>query len=273
MILDQDTGETLIAGMGELHLEIYLERLKREYGVQVKAGKPRVNYRETVMSQIRFDHLLKKQTGGAGQYARVIGRLEPIAEEEEHDQEFVNSVIGGTIPPQYIPAVEKGYLDMMEKGPLFGYPVSRVRMVLEDGAFHAVDSSEYAFRNCTHTAFRKAFEQGTPSLLEPIMELKIVAPAEFQGTIVSNLHKRNGVIEQSKQVDSNSEIQGYVPLSKMFGYATELRSLTQGKGEFSMEYRKHEPVPRTEFVKIMQERDEKMQMSAGGGGDGKSKKK
>jgi len=252
---DSETNETLIAGMGELHLEIYIERMKREYDLPLLVGKPRVNFRETVTSNGEFDYTHKKQSGGAGQYAKIIGRLEPIGDDEfapakkgETPQlllrEFVNSVIGNNIPPIYIPAVQKGYEDSLDKGPLIGHPIERVRMVLLDGAFHAVDSSEFAFRTASHGAFRDAFMKADPSLLEPIMDVEVISPTEFQASIVTLINKRRGQILNSTIEGPIVTIEAEVPLALMFGYSTDLRSVSEGKGEYSMTYKCHRLVPR-----------------------------
>lgn len=252
---DQDSGETIISGMGELHLEIYVERMKREYSVDAVIGKPLVAYRETIGSKIPFDFTHKKQTGGAGQFARIAGYLEPTDEAATHkrNNEFVNAIIGASIPPQYIPACEKGFKEATEKGPLIGMPVTDVRMVINDGAFHAVDSSELAFRACTVYAVKQAFEDGDSTILEPVMAVEILAPSEFQGTIMAGIRKRKGLIETNENSEDYTTIRADVPLNNMFGYSTDLRSQTQGKGEFSMEYKKHQELPRDEQIRLMAE--------------------
>jgi len=241
---DPETQETLIAGMGELHLEIYVERMRREYDVAVVLGKPRVNFRETITTVTNFDYTLKKQTGGAGLFAKIIGRLEPIDAEEEMNKEFVNSVLGNNIPPNYIPAIEKGFEDMLAKGPLIGHPVERVRMIILDGGYHAVDSSEYAFRQATQQAFTEAFSRAGGTLLEPIMFLEVVVPLEFQTAIIGTINKRRGNITNAIIDGPMVTVEADVPLSQMFGYTTDLRSSSEGKGEFSMEYKEHKIVPR-----------------------------
>jgi len=253
VLKDPDTHETLIAGMGELHLEIYVERMRREYELAVILGKPRVNFRETITDSVNFDYTLKKQTGGAGQYARIVGRLEPIDESEKLNKEFVNSVLGNNIPPNYIPAIEKGFEDMQTKGPLIGNGVERVRMVLLDGAHHAVDSSEYAFRNCTHMAFTDAFLKGSPCLLEPIMSVEISTPVEFQSPVLTTVNKRRGTVTNATIDGAMVVIEAEVPLQLMFGYATELRSASEGKGEFSMEYKQHKLVSTDRLQGIIDE--------------------
>jgi len=253
VLKDPETHETLIAGMGELHLEIYVERMRREYELSVVLGKPRVNFRETILDAVNFDYTLKKQSGGAGQYARIVGRLQPIEESENVNKEFVNSVMGNNIPPNYIPAIEKGFEDMQSKGPLIGNHVERVRMVLLDGAVHAVDSSEFAFRNATHGAFTEAFMKASPTLLEPLMNIEIQCPIEFQSPVLTTLNKRRGTVTNAAIDGAFCVIEAEVPLALMFGYATELRSASEGKGEFTMEYKCHQPVSSDRLQGIIEE--------------------
>ncbi|WFD26328.1 Elongation factor G, mitochondrial [Malassezia nana] len=242
--VDAESGETIISGMGELHLEIYVERMRREYNVPCKTGKPRVAFRETITQTSKFNYTHKKQTGGAGQFGRVIGYIEPMRLDEEtgKDTAFENSVVGGNIPSSYIPACEKGFNDALEKGALAGYPVCGVRMVLEDGAAHSVDSSELAFRLATISAFREAFRGAGPTILEPKMSVEVIAPVEFQGAVIGALNQRKGTIEDTEVREDDFTIMAEVSLNDMFGFSSQLRGLTQGKGEFSMEYKKHEPV-------------------------------
>eukprot|EP01119_Soliformovum_irregulare_P017970 TRINITY_DN5427_c0_g1_i1.p1 TRINITY_DN5427_c0_g1~~TRINITY_DN5427_c0_g1_i1.p1 ORF type:complete len:765 (-),score=282.29 TRINITY_DN5427_c0_g1_i1:138-2432(-) len=250
---DPESNQTLISGMGELHLEIYVERMKREYNVEAVVGKPQVSYRETLGSTSHFDYLHKKQSGGAGQYAKIIGYLEPIDVETDKTNEFSNETVGQNIPPEYIPACEKGFMDSVNKGPLTGSPVTGVRMVLKDGAAHSVDSSELAFRICTRYAFTDAFKEADPKVLEPIMKVEVLVPSEFQGTVLGSVNKRKGQIQLSETGEEYATIIADVPLNNMFGYSTELRSLTQGKGEFTMEYKMHQPVMRDEMMRLMEE--------------------
>lgn len=230
--------------MGELHLQIYVERMKREYNVECETGKPRVAFRETITQPAKFNYTHKKQSGGAGQFGRVIGTIEPMQMDEETGKDigFENRVVGGNIPTNFIPACEKGFLDALEKGPLIGHPVNGVRMILEDGAAHSVDSSEMAFRIATKNAFYEAFAKGRPTILEPIMNVAITAPLEFQGAVIGGLNKRKGTIVDTEIQEDFFTVTADVPLNDMFGYSTELRSATQGKGEFSMEYKNHQPV-------------------------------
>jgi len=241
---DPISKQTILAGMGELHLEVYIERMKREYDVNCETGRPSVNYKESIARKKEFTYLHKKQTGGSGQYAKVIGFVEPLEEDSEETFEFDNQCVGTNIPPEFYPSCEKGANDAAAKGGLIGMEVSGVRVVLQDGAAHAVDSSDMAFRYAMAQAVREAMGQADPSILEPIMKLDVVAPQEFQGAIVSGLNRRMGLIQNSSNMDDNVVIEADVPLAQMFGYSTDIRSITQGKGEFTMEYKMHQAVPR-----------------------------
>eukprot|EP01130_Rhizamoeba_saxonica_P012220 TRINITY_DN5130_c0_g1_i1.p1 TRINITY_DN5130_c0_g1~~TRINITY_DN5130_c0_g1_i1.p1 ORF type:complete len:739 (-),score=201.34 TRINITY_DN5130_c0_g1_i1:43-2259(-) len=261
---DQETHETLIAGMGELHLEVYVERMKREEGVSAIIGKPRVAFRETILSEAPIDFTHKKQTGGAGQYARIIGRLEPVPEDEidpnmKNGNEFVNNMFGSAIPPNYIPAIEKGFDDVKMKGPLIEHPIQNVRFVLESGDFHAVDSSEFAFRLCTQYAFTKAFREASPTLLQPIMSVQIQFPSSFQSEVNASVLKRKGTIDNASLEGQIIIMDCQVPLANMFGYATELRSMTEGKGEFSMEYQQHDYVTNEDLNRILAKYEQEKQ--------------
>ncbi|KAG2743475.1 translation elongation factor G [Suillus brevipes Sb2] len=242
--LDKESKETIISGMGELHLEIYVERMRREYNVACTTGKPRVAFRETIMQRAEFNYTHKKQTGGAGQFARVIGYIEPMEYNEDlgRDVDFVNIVMGGNVPTNFIPAVEKGFYEALEKGSLSGNPITGCCFVLKDGAFHAVDSSELAFRNATIGAFREAYKNTKPVILEPIMTVEVVAPSEFQSAVIGGLNQRRGTIIDSEVRDEEFVCIAEVALNDMFGYSSQLRGATQGKGEFSMEYKNHMPV-------------------------------
>lgn len=242
--LDKESKETIISGMGELHLEIYVERMRREYNVACSTGKPRVAFRETIMQRAEFNYTHKKQTGGAGQFARVIGYIEPMEYNEDlgRDVDFVNIVMGGNVPTNFIPAVEKGFYEALEKGSLSGNPITGCCFVLKDGAFHAVDSSELAFRNATIGAFREAYKNTKPVILEPIMTVEVVAPSEFQSAVIGGLNQRRGTIIDSEVRDEEFVCIAEVALNDMFGYSSQLRGATQGKGEFSMEYKNHMPV-------------------------------
>lgn len=253
---DEESAQTIISGMGELHLEIYCERIKREYNCEVVVGQPQVAFRETIMQAAKYDYTHKKQSGGAGQYGQVVGMLEPL-EDPDKDYEFVNQVVGGSIPREYIPAVDKGFQEAMKEGRLIGFPIVGVKATLTDGSFHAVDSSEQAFKTAALMAFRQAYEQAKPTVLEPLMKLEVSAPEEFQGTVMGQVNQRRGVIQSSETNEGFFTCLADVPLSEMFGYATDLRSVTQGKGEFTMEFARYSPVPKSvqdELVKKHQEK-------------------
>lgn len=256
--VDEKNGETIISGMGELHLEIYIERLKREYSVECISGNPSVNYKEAIGGTAKFDYLHKKQSGGSGQYARVIGHVEPIEEELQKkgvDFEFENEVIGTNIPPEFIPSCERGAQALISKGVIAGYPLSGLRVVLTDGAAHAVDSNDLSFQLAMQYGIRKAVLAANPQILEPVMTLEVEAPAEFQGTLIGGLNKRGGLIMSSDLNDDATQvtIQSEVPLQEMFGYSTDIRSSTQGKGEFTMEYARHQPVSRDTQDKLIKD--------------------
>ncbi len=254
---DEESAQTIISGMGELHLEIYIERMKREYGCEVIAGKPQVAFRETITQKTDFSYQHKKQTGGAGQYAKICGYFEPLPADAVQTYEFVDEVVGGKIPREYIPSCDKGFQEQLKKGLLIGFPVVGVRAVINDGAYHDVDSSDMAFKICAQTAVREFYAQCKPIILEPIMRLQTQAPEEFQGNVVGQINQRRGVILSTGTVNKYVQVDAEVPLSEMFGYSTDLRSSTQGKGEFQMEFLKYAPVPRNvqdELVKKYQEK-------------------
>jgi elongation factor G len=241
---DPETAETIISGMGELHLEIYVERIKREYKVECQVGMPKVAYRETPTRQTDYNYKHKKQTGGSGQYGHVVGTMVPLDVEGEGESFiFENKVVGGRIPNEYIPSVEKGFRRALDKGPLAGFPVIGVKMVLADGSYHDVDSSDMAFQITGFDAFRETFRKADPVLLEPIMKVEVEAPTEFQGPVTGNVSSRRGVILGTENRESFVMIEAEVPLSEMFGYSNDLRSMTQGKGGFSMEFLKYQKVP------------------------------
>jgi elongation factor G len=243
--VDQESNETVISGMGELHLEVYVERMKREYNCEVETGQPQVAYRETITKPTEFSYTHKKQSGGSGQYGKVAGIAEPISPDDEgdHDFQFVNQIRGGAIPTEYIPAVEKGFRSSLEKGRLIGFPVIGVRVTINDGQAHSVDSSEMAFQAAARGAFRDFYDRAKPQILEPIMKLSVEGPAEFQGSILKTIMQRRGQVIGSTEEGGFSVVDAEVPLSEMFGYATDLRSMTQGKAEFTMEFEKYAPVP------------------------------
>ncbi|MDA7952007.1 MAG: elongation factor G, partial [Pirellulaceae bacterium] len=251
---DEETNEVIIAGMGELHLEVYVERIRREYKVDVEKGAPKVSYRETLTQKTEFNYKHKKQSGGAGQFAHIVGYLEPLGPEAEEDFVFEQKVVGGRIPKEYIPAVEKGFRMSTVKGPLAAFPVVGVKAFLEDGSYHDVDSSEMAFQICSRDCFRDTFKASSPVLLEPIMKVEIECPEEFQGAVVGNCTAKRGIITStSVREDGSAIILADVPLAETFGYATELRSMTQGQGTFSMELSKYSQVPRNIQEEIIEE--------------------
>ena len=243
--VDDESGETIIAGMGELHLDVYVERMRREYGVEVSTGKPQVAYREAITQKAEFSYTHKKQTGGSGQFAKVGGWIEPIPAEEGKDYEFVDNIVGGVIPKEFIGSCDKGFTSCLGGGGLIGFPIVRLRVGINDGATHQVDSSDNAFQIAARMAFRETYPKAKPQILEPIMKVQIDTPTEFQGTIMGNLNGRRGVILGTTEDMAYTRIDVEVPLSEMFGYATELRSMSQGKAEFTMEFAKYEPVPRS----------------------------
>lgn len=233
--VDPESNQTIIQGMGELHLEVYVERMKREYHCEVETGKPQVAYREAITQRADFNYTHKKQTGGSGQYGRVAGFLEPI----EADYEFVDSIKGGAIPNEYIPSCDKGFREAVKKGSLIGFPIVGVRATINDGQFHPVDSSDIAFQIAAIGGFREAYLKAKPAILEPIMKVSIEGPQEFQGNIFGLINQRRGIILSSTEDESFTRVDAEVPLSEMFGFSTILRSSTQGKAEYSMEFAKY----------------------------------
>ncbi|MBD3235208.1 MAG: elongation factor G [Candidatus Eisenbacteria bacterium] len=238
--VDEETGETVVAGMGELHLDVYIERMRREYGVALEVGLPQVAYREAVTQRADFDYTHRKQTGGAGQYGKVVGYIKPS---ESGDFEFENRVVGGRIPTEYIPAVEKGFRAMTAKGELVGFPIIGLRVVLEDGNAHNVDSSEMAFQAAARGAFREAYGKAAPKVLEPIMAVSVEAPPEYHGDVLGTLMQRRGIIIGTNEDQGFVQVEAHVPLAEMFAYATVLRSTTQGKAGFTMEFAHYAPAP------------------------------
>ena len=242
---DEESNETIISGMGELHLEIYVERMKREFNCEVIVGQPQVAYRETISQMAEYDYTHKKQTGGSGQYAKIVGRIQPLAPQEDGAVfKFENKVVGGRIPKEFIPAVEVGFKEQTVKGPLIGFPIVGVEVLLEDGAYHDVDSSYMAFKIAGMAALREVYAAAKPTVLEPIMKLETTVPDEYQGAAVGQINQRRGSIVATTAFEGNCVIEAEVPLTEMFGYSTDLRSSTKGKGEFSMEFAKYAPVPR-----------------------------
>ena len=252
--VDDESNQTIIQGMGELHLEVYIERMKREYKAEVETGMPQVAYRETISKTADFDYTHKKQTGGSGQYGKVVGRMEPFS---DGLYEFKNEIKGGKIPTEYIPACDKGFQASLKKGRLIGFPIVGVKCILTDGQSHTVDSSDMAFQSAAIGAFRQAYEKASPEILEPVMKVTVEGPTEFQGNIFGSINQRRGVIVSTVEDGNYSSVEAEVPLSEMFGYSTTLRSLTQGKAEFSMEFLKHGKVPKgisEELIKDFQEK-------------------
>jgi elongation factor G len=252
--VDPESHQTIIQGMGELHLDIYVERMKREYKAEVSTGMPQVAYRETIAQRVEFDYTHKKQTGGAGQYARVIGALAPLP---GGSFEFVNEVKGGRIPREFIPACQKGFQAVLRKGELTGFPVVGVKVVLTDGAAHEVDSSDMAFQAAAQGAFREVYRRAKPQILEPIMKVSVEGPSEFAGSVFASINQRRGIIVSSVEDGLFARVDAEVPLSEMFGYATALRSLTQGKAEFTMEFLKYGRVPAAKAEELVAQYEEK----------------
>jgi len=242
---DEESGQTIISGMGELHLEIYIERMSREYKTEVISGKPQVAYREACSGRSEFNYTHKKQTGGSGQYGRVAGYIEAVDAEEDKNYEFVDEITGGVIPREFIPACDRGFQEAMVKGPLIGFPIVNMRCVINDGQSHPVDSSEIAFRTAALQGFREAYSKASPTILEPIMSVEITFPEEFQGAVLGQINQRRGQIVSTDKEEGFVRAVSEVPLNDMFGYSTDLRSVTQGKGEFSMEFKKYAEVPRS----------------------------
>ncbi len=238
--VNPETNDTIISGMGELHLEVYVERMQREYSAEVVAGAPQVAYRETITQRAEFDYIHKKQTGGSGQYGRVAGWIEPLADK---DFEFENKVTGGSIPTQYIPACEKGFRECLAKGPKMQFPVTGVKIGINDGASHSVDSSEMAFQAAARGAFQQGYFKAKPVIQEPIMKVVVETPTAFQGAVMGSLNQRRGVIVGAQDEGSQCVIEAQMPLAEMFGYSTTLRSLTQGQAQFTMEFSVYKQVP------------------------------
>ncbi|NLJ47920.1 MAG: elongation factor G, partial [Treponema sp.] len=238
--VDPESNQTIIKGMGELHLDVYIERMKREYKCEVETGMPQVAYREAISQRADFNYTHKKQTGGSGQYGRVAGYMEPC---EDKVYDFVDMVKGGAIPTEFIPSCDKGFKESMKKGTLIGFPIVNVRCVVNDGQSHPVDSSDIAFQQAAIGAFREAYEKAKPVILEPIMKVVVEGPTEFQGNIFASINQRRGIIHASTEEASFCRVEAEVPLAEMFGYSTVLRSMTQGKAEFSMEFQKYAKVP------------------------------
>jgi elongation factor G len=258
--VDPESNQTIIKGMGELHLDVYIERMRREYKCEVDTGMPQVAYRETISQRAEFNYTHKKQTGGSGQYGRVAGFMEPY---EEKVYEFVDSIKGGAIPNEYIPSCDKGFREAAKRGSLINFPVVNIRMTINDGASHQVDSSDIAFQMAAIGAFRESYEKAKPVILEPIMKVVAEGPSEFQGNIFASINQRRGVILASNEEGAFCRVEAEVPLSEMFGYSTVLRSMTQGKAEFSMEFLKYGKVPQSVSEQLRKEFLEKKKAEHG----------
>ncbi len=259
---DPETGQTVIAGMGELHLDVYIERMRREFKAELTVGIPSVSYREAPTIESKFNYRHKKQTGGSGQYAHVIGRLIPLTQDDESTYEFEDNVKGGRIPSEYIPAVNKGFKAAMKKGPLAGYEIVACKMCLDDGTYHPVDSSEMAFRTAARDAFIEVFKKSRPCLQEPIMTVEVEMPSEFQGPVVGDLNSRRGIILETETRDTYTVMRAEVPLASMFGYATVVRGLSKGMASFTMEMSRYAQVPVRLAEEIICQRREKNQQIA-----------
>jgi len=257
--VDPESQQTIIQGMGELHLEVYVERMKREYKCEVETGMPQVAYREAITQRSDFNYTHKKQTGGSGQYGRVAGYMEPC---EDKNYEFVNMVKGGAIPSEFIPSCDKGFKASLSKGSLIGFPIVNVRCVVNDGQSHAVDSSDIAFQLAAIGAFREAYDKAKPVILEPIMKVEVEGPTEFQGNIFGSINQRRGIITASTEDGNFSRVEAEVPLSEMFGYSTVLRSMSQGKAEFTMEFLKYGKVPTSVSDDLRKKYEEKRKKDA-----------
>lgn len=252
--IDHESNETIIRGMGELHLEVYIERMRREYNIDIETGQPQVAYRETISRSAPFDYTHKKQTGGSGQYGRVAGVMDPNTEK---DYEFVDDIKGGVIPNEFIGSCDKGFKSCLSKGRVIGFPIVGVSCTINDGNYHAVDSSDVAFQQAAIGAFWQAYEKAKPEILEPVMKVSIEGPSEFQGNILGAINQRRGIIISTTEESNFTRVDSEVPLSEMFGFSTVLRSLTQGKAEFSMEFLKYGKVPASLSEQLKKEFQEK----------------
>ena len=244
---DEESGQTIISGMGELHLEVLVDRMKREFDVEANIGKPQVAYRESIRESVESEGKFVRQSGGKGQYGHVWLKIEPLEDTEKEDEkevfQFVNKIVGGTIPREFIPAVEKGAKEQMQSGIIAGYPLIDVKVTVYDGSFHDVDSSEIAFKVASSMALKDGALKAKPALLEPIMKLEVVTPEEYMGDVVGDLNRRRGIVNGMTDVHAGKVLDGEVPLAEMFGYATDLRSATQGRATFTMEPLKYSEVP------------------------------
>ncbi|ROQ18782.1 elongation factor G [Gallaecimonas pentaromativorans] len=249
---DEESGQTIIAGMGELHLEILVDRMKREFKVEANVGKPQVSYRETIRNSVEVEGKFVRQSGGRGQFGHVWLRIEPV--EEGKGYEFVNAIVGGVVPKEYIPAVDKGVQEQMKNGVLAGYPIEDLKVTLYDGSYHDVDSNEMAFKIAASMGFKTGFMKANPVLLEPIMKVEVETPEENMGDVIGDINRRRGLIEGMDDGPSGKIVRGQVPLSEMFGYATDLRSATQGRASYSMEFLKYQECPNNIAKEVIEAR-------------------
>jgi elongation factor G len=247
---DEESGQTIISGMGELHLEIIVDRLKREFKVEANVGQPQVAYRETIRDAVEAEGKFVRQSGGRGQYGHVWIKLEP--QERGDGYEFINKIVGGVVPKEYIPSVDKGIQEQMENGVLAGYPVVDLKATLYDGSYHDVDSSEMAFKIAGSMAFKEGFAKARPALLEPIMKVEVVTPEEFMGDVMGDINRRRGTVQGMEDGPSGKIIRAEVPLKEMFGYATDLRSATQGRAAYAMEFVGYSEAPASVADEIIQ---------------------
>jgi elongation factor G len=238
---DEESGQTIIAGMGELHLEIIVDRMKREFNVEANVGKPQVAYRETIRKAVKQEGKFVRQSGGKGQYGHVVLEIEP--QERGKGYEFENLTVGGSVPKEYVPAVDKGIREAMTSGPMAGYPVVDIKIKLIDGSYHEVDSNEMAFKIAASMGFKEGFNKANPVLLEPIMKVEVVTPEDYMGDVMGDLSRRRGVLQGSDDSPSGKLINAQVPLGEMFGYATSLRSMSQGRATFTMEFDHYAEAP------------------------------
>jgi elongation factor G len=249
---DEETGQTIISGMGELHLEVLVDRMRREFKVEANVGKPQVAYRETIRRPVeKVEYTHKKQTGGSGQFGKVLINVEPTGGEGDGGYEFVNAITGGRIPKEYIPAVDEGCQEAMEFGVLAGYPLVDVKVTLVDGAYHDVDSSELAFKIAGSMAFKDAARRADPALLEPMMAVEVVTPDEYMGDVIGDLNSRRGQIQSMDERSGARVVSALVPLSEMFGYVGDLRSRTQGRASYTMQFDSYAEVPRAVAEEII----------------------
>jgi elongation factor G len=251
--VDAESKETIIRGMGELHLDIYIERMKREYNVEIETGQPQVAYRETITQRVEFDYTHRKQSGGSGQYGRVAGIMEPI---HDKDYEFVDEIVGGVIPREFISSCDKGFKACLARGSIIGFPIVGVKITINDGQSHSVDSSDMAFQLAAIGAFRQAYSRARPEILEPIMKVSIEGPAEFQGNALASINQRRGIIISTSEDNTFSRVDAEVPLAEMFGFSTVLRSITQGKANFTMEFARYGKVPASKCEELIKQYQE-----------------